>query len=225
MKGFEFGTTALRYPPQRAGTCSSEHPAPIIVFLHGIGERGGAGELERAATWGLPRLRASGWCLPDGSFPFDVIIPQCPMDKTWSDDEMLARLDHLTNSLLAERATDRRKLYLTGFSMGGIGAFTLALRTPARFAAVAPVCGRCLTPDRLQALRHMPFWVAYALDDEIPELSRGSEDAVRHLSPFGKTEKHAYQLGSQGDLSAHVRTCENAYAEPALYEWFLKHAI
>ncbi|MCP5364742.1 MAG: alpha/beta fold hydrolase [Hyphomicrobiales bacterium] len=225
MKGFEFGTTALRYPPQPSGTGSPDHPVPIILFLHGIGERGGPGDLDRAATWGLPRLRASGWCLPDGSFPFEVIVPQCPMDKTWCDDDMQARLDDFLDSLLADRPVDRRKLYLTGFSMGGIGAFTLALRTPQRFAAVAPVCGRCVKSHGLHALRHMPFWIAYAQDDEIVELTEGSEEALRHLLPFGKTEKRAYKLGAHGDVSAHVRTCEYAYAEPALYEWFLENAI
>jgi len=225
MEGFEFGTTALRYPSQSADTFSSDHPVPIILFLHGIGERGGPGDLDRASTWGLPRLRASGWCLPDGSFPFDVIVPQCPTDKTWSDDDMQERLDYFMGSLLADRPNGHRKLYLTGFSMGGIGAFTLALRHPQRFAAVAPVCGRCLTPDRLQSLRHIPFWIAYALDDEIPELSTGSQEALRQLAPFGKTEKRAYKLGAENDVSAHVRTCEYAYAEPALYKWFSKHAI
>ena len=121
---------------------------------------------------------------------------------------MLLALGHLLDGPIAERG-DATRLYLTGFSMGGIGAFCLALRQPHRFAALASVCGACTTAESLPRLSHLPLWVAYGEDDEIGELTRGSREIVRR----------------RGGLGPHVRTADAADAEPALYDWLLAHRL
>jgi predicted peptidase len=218
---FEEGRTALWYRPQSAGGIPMPSPWPLLLFLHGIGERGTPDELATVARWGLPKLRAAGWCLPDGSFPFLVVAPQCPPGRTWCDGEMLDRLTLLIDRLTAAGTVDRRRLYLTGFSMGGIGTFCLALRHPGRFTAIAPICGRCLTPDALGELAHLPAWIGYAIDDEIEDLARGSEDAAARLAPYGRIRCRGYRLGSRDGQSAHVRVADEAYRTPELYRWLL----
>ena len=228
---FEENETALWFRPCVRNS-TPKPPWPLIVFLHGIGERGTpglvTGTLEAVARWGLPKLRAKGQAVMSptdhGSFPFLVIAPQCPLDRTWCDPDMLQRLDGLIDQLVSDGTVDRRRLYLTGFSMGGIGTFCAALHRPHRFAAIAPVCGRCTAPHELQRLAHLPVWIAYAEDDEVADLSEGSEQAIRLLQPYGRLESRAYRLGAEGGLAAHVRTADQAYREPDLYTWLLSHA-
>jgi predicted peptidase len=199
----------------------SQRPWPAILFLHGVGERGSGGkELARVAKWGLPKFRQQKQSPLAEPFPFLVAAPQCPEDRTWGHGEVLAALDLLAEVMI-EAGADPARLYLSGFSMGGIGCFHLALRQPHRFAAVAPVCGMCETPDALARLAHLPLWIAYGEDDEIEYLTEGSREAVRRLAPFGRVTERPYRLGPADGLSAHVRTGDAAYSEPELYQWML----
>lgn len=221
---FVEGQTLLLYPPDpEAGADAA--PPPVILFLHGMGERGEGGpELAAAARWGLPKFRAEGRRITETPFPFLVVVPQCPKAHTWCDEAALSALDHLVDGLVAERG-DRSRLYLSGFSMGGIGAFCLALRRPQRFAALASVCGACTTPDALPRLSQLPLWIAYGEDDEIGELTQGSLDIVSRLGGSGRLVEKPYRLGHKGGLGPHVRTADAAYAEPELYRWLLSHRL
>lgn len=224
---FVQGQTLLLYPPDppASGEAAADGSLPpAILFLHGMGERGeGPGDLPLVAHWGLPKFRGDRRRLLDKPFPFLVAAPQCPKANTWCDQAMLLALGRLIDEL-AERA-DPARLYLSGFSMGGIGAFCLALRQPHRFAALASVCGACTTPDALNSLAHLPLWIAYGEDDEIGELTQGSREVVARMGGHGRLVEKPYRLGHRGGLGPHVRTCDAAYAEPALYGWLLSHRL
>lgn len=221
---FREGVDCLFFPAE-APKSGSTRPPPMILFLHGIGERGrGGAELDRVAAWGLPKFLRRRKPLFDGAFPFLVVAPQCPPENTWCDKEILAALDRLVEDLVDTERADPDRLCLTGFSMGGIGAFCLALLHPDRFAAVATVCGRCPTPEALPALAGRPLWVAYSEDDEIAELTAGSKQVIDALVGSKNLTTRAYRLGWHDGLGPHVRTCDHAYAEPDLYRWFLNHA-
>lgn len=210
-------------PPEPPGAEAS--PPPVILFLHGMGERGeGGAELAAAVRWGLPKFRAEGRRLLPTPFPFLLVVPQCPKANTWCDETMLLALGHLLDGPVAQRG-DASRLYLTGFSMGGIGAFCLALRQPHRFAALASVCGTCTTPDALPSLAHLPLWIAYGEDDEISELTEGSREIAARLAGHGRLVERPYRLGHKGGLGPHVRTADAAYAEPALYDWLLNQRL
>ena len=221
MTPFARDTNCLWFRPD-ADAPSPRDGAPAILFLHGIGERGqGHGDLAKVRDWGLPKFRAEGWRLTEDPFLFVVVAPQCPSNSTWCDEDVLAALDGLLDELAATDGIDHDRFHLSGFSMGGIGAFCLALRHPARFASLSSVCGRCLTPDALPTLANLPAWIAYAEDDEITELALGSKFAAQVLSPHGNIMNRPYRLGHQGSLGPHVRTCDAAYSEPELYRWIL----
>ena len=223
MVRFREGLDCLLFSPDAAER-GSTGPPPMILFLHGIGERGrGGNELDKVAAWGLPKFRKQRTPLPEGAFPFLVVAPQCPPENTWCDGEILDALDRLVADLVDKGRVDQDRLCLTGFSMGGIGAFCLALRHPDRFAAVATVCGRCPTPDGLPSLAGRPLWVAYAEDDEIAELTAGSKQVIDTLAGSQNLTTRAYRLGWHDGFGPHVRTCDRAYTEPELYHWFLDH--
>lgn len=217
--GFEAGRDLLWWPPDPDAATGQRPPWPTIVFLHGKGERGGPAELAAVARWGLPRLRLAGRSPIAGPFPFLVAAPQCGAEHTWCDGAIAGRLAGLVDDLVATGRADPRRLFIAGFSLGGIGAFALALGHPQRFAALVSVCGRCPEEDRLAELCELPAWIAYAEDDEIEELADGSRVAIAALAPYGRIESRPYRLGAADGLGAHVRTCEAAFTDPALYAW------
>src|SRR5207247_5709557 len=103
---------------------------PLMLFLQGAGERGT--NLSLVSVHGPPKLVKQG-----REFPFILVSPQCPADQRWDNDALLALLD----DVIARHKVDTNRIYLTGLSMGGFGAWSLAARYPERFAAVAPICG------------------------------------------------------------------------------------
>src|SRR5690348_14723690 len=105
---------------------------PLMIFLHGYGERGN--DLELVKKHGLPKNIQAG-----ENFPFIIASPQCPDTTAWP--EQVDELKGLIDSLIAEYKVDTSRVYLTGLSMGGYGTWFLASRYPEKFAAIAPICG------------------------------------------------------------------------------------
>lgn len=218
---FKRGLNCLWMPPDAEATGASK-PSPVILFLHGVGERGrGEAELSLVAKWGLPRLRADRRALTEGSFPFLVATPQCPPDRTWLDPDVLAGLDRLLEQAIAAGEIYPDGLFVAGFSMGGIGAYGMAFLWPGRFAALVSVCGACPLPGRLEELADLPQWLAWAEDDEIAYLTEGSRYIAGSLARHGRLVARPYRLGPAGGVGAHARTADAAFAEPELYRWLL----
>ncbi len=174
---------------------------PLVLFLHGSGERGS--DLERVATVGLPHLLER---LPEPAF---VAAPQCPEKGRWT--EHLEELEALLDDLLDRFAIDPSRVYLTGLSLGGQGAWFWAARNPERFAAVGPVCGRT-DPAHAERLRNLPIRVFHGADDEVVPLSESEKmmDALR-------------AAGSRAELTVFPGVGHDswtpAYRDPGLYAW------
>ncbi|MGA3145452.1 MAG: prolyl oligopeptidase family serine peptidase [Verrucomicrobiota bacterium] len=187
---------------------------PLILFLHGAGERGS--DVWLVAQHGPPKVAPQST-----NFPFIVVSPQCPPDKIWSNDLLLALLDEVTTNY----AVDTHRIYLTGLSMGGFGTWTLGLTFPERFAAIAPLCGGgdSLTPylatgARKEALKTLPVWAFHgAKDPVVPPIE--SEHMVGLLKQLGDKD---VKLTIYPDALHDCWT--QTYANPELFEWFLKHS-
>ena len=182
---------------------------PLILFLHGSGERGDdLGVLKRH---GVPRVVEE-----DPSFPFVAISPQCPSGGRWH--LYLKTLGALLDDVAARTAVDPRRIYLTGLSMGGYGTWHLAARYPGRFAAIAPICGGGLAslgfPEKARALCGVPVWAFHgALDTTVPVAE--TQRLVDELRDAGGDARLTIYPDAGHD--SWTRT----YADPALYEWFL----
>ena len=184
---------------------------PTILFLHGRDERGD--DVEILKRHGLPKLIVEQ---PD--FPFIVASPQCPADSDWSVemDGVIALLDHIA----MDYAVDLSRVYLTGFSMGVLGAYQLAFITPQSFAAMVVISARrpdvLRAPDRATALKHIPIWIFHgAQDTRVPaNESIEIERALRDVS--GNVRLTIYPDAGH---DAWTRTYEN----PKLYDWLLEH--
>src|SRR5205823_8592635 len=99
-------------------------------------------------------------------FPFLVVSPQCPLGAHWNPRDVIALLDELIET----EAVDIVRVYLTGMSMGGYGAWETAIAFPDRFAALAPVCGGG-DPRQVARIKHLPVWAFHGERDDIVPVS------------------------------------------------------
>lgn len=181
---------------------------PLIVFLHGSGERGT--DVNDVKRHGPPKI------VEDKDSPlagrFIVLSPQCPPKDRWRAED----LNKLLADVLDHYRIDKTRLYLTGLSMGGFGTWSWAELNPNRFAAIAPMCGGG-DPTQADKLRDLPIWVFHGELDKTVPIERDQEmvDAVR-LAGHDKVKFTKYP-----DAGHDCWT--RSYANPELYDWFLKH--
>jgi predicted peptidase len=187
---------------------------PLILFLHGAGERGA--DLKLLTKHGPPKLVADR---PD--FPFIVVSPQCPAGQRWQPEAVIGLLDEV----MARNRVDPKRVYLTGLSMGGYGTWATGLRNPDRFAAIAPICGGGERIDVLlgarekkEALQSLPVWAFHGAKDVTVPLGE-SERMVDALKKAGVKE---VQLTVYPDAGHDSWT--ETYANEKLFEWFLSHS-
>jgi predicted peptidase len=199
------GIRYLLYLPKGYGE-NKEQKWPLMLFLHGAGERGS--NLELVKKHGPPKLIEQGKDLP-----FIVVSPQCPSGRWWTEqvDVLVALLDEVQSKY----AVDPDRIYLTGLSMGGFGSWVLGCRHPERFAAIAPICGggEWYLASRL---RDVPVWAFHGARDNVVVL-RESQDMVNALQRAGGNVQLTVYPEAQHD------SWTETYNNPKLYEWFLSH--
>jgi len=195
-----------------------ESKFPLILFLHGVGERGD--DIWRASIHGPSKFAANH---PD--FPFILVTPQCPNGEVWSNENLLALLAEVT----AKNRVDEKRIYLTGLSMGGYGTWNLGLAYPEKFAAIAPVCGggerlevvlaaRGLSGlAKQQSLATLPVWAFHGAKDPVVPIEE-SERIVKALRE-AKCEEVKFTVYPEAQHDSWTET----YNNPELYAWFLKH--
>ncbi len=179
-------------------------PKPLLLFLHGAGERGN--DLELVKKHGPPKLIAQG-----KDFPFIVVSPQCPKGQFWDP----RALSHLLDSLEEHYAVDSSRIYVTGLSMGGFGTWALAAQQPDRFAAIAPICGG---GERfwMRKLKNVPVWAFHGEKDNVVPPHRTTE-LVEELKKLGGDVRLTLYPDAGHD------SWTETYNNEELYEWFLSH--
>lgn len=181
---------------------------PVIIFLHGIGERGS--DLWKVKNEGLPKIL-------DGKndFPFIVVSPQCPSSTQWYyNGGIQQKLDKLIDSILVRYPADENRIYLTGLSMGGIGTLDLAIRYPKRFAAILPIAFRIEDGWDLCRVKEIPFWGFHGEKDNVIPVSK-AHAVINILTICGNEPK--FTLYPDLSHDAWTRT----YNNQAIYDWLL----
>ncbi len=182
---------------------------PLILFLHGAGERGdNLSDLELVTKNGLPN-----YIEDHPEFPFIVICPQCPINSYWPSQ--VEQLNILLENIIKQYKVDDERIYLTGLSMGGYGTWYMAFSHTEKFAAIAPVCGAGIKSSA-QKLASLPIWVFHGEKDPIIPFSE-SEYLVNAIRQCGGDIKFtAYpEVGHD--------SWTKTYQNKELYEWFLSH--
>lgn len=154
---------------------------PLLLFLHGSGERGSDNRLQLvhgASLFAKDSIRTK--------YPAFVVFPQCPKDERWSfynysdpeeDGKFTAPaktynhrqqqlLEQLIDSLIIEHSIDKDRLYVGGLSMGGMGTLELLKRNPKRFAAAFSICGGA-NPKAARKLKQTPLWLFHGTSDQV----------------------------------------------------------
>lgn len=203
---------------------------PVILFLHGSGERGD--DNLRQLTSGLPAVLTRD----EKRYPAIVVLPQCELNREWYGQMEMVALAALDASI-REFHGDRNRVILTGISMGGSGAWYFA-RHPERWAAVVPVCGEVVRalddpwpldpPADISDLLHamnpfealartigkVPVWAFHGADDFVipADQSRMMVDALRNAG--GNVRYTEYpDVGHDA--------WDRAYDDPELVTWML----
>lgn len=200
---------------------------PLVLFLHGGGERGGDNEkqlLHGVKVFLEPANREQ--------FPCIVIAPQCQSDSYWAstkfertkypidfdfnyDYAQTTGLDlaiQLTKSIIKSEGVDKRRVYITGLSMGGMGTYEAVYRYPRLFAAAAAVCGGGDVQAYGKKQARVPFW-----------LFHGDADGVVAVENSRAMYERLKKLGADVQYTEYPdvnhNSWENAYAEPGLLPW------
>lgn len=179
-------------------------PTPLVVFLHGAGERGEDNEKQVAVGLG-PVVRKQA-----DTFPAIVVFPQAK--RNWKLDESdLNRAIAELDAVEKEYNIDKSRVYATGLSMGGRGTWDIVCAQPDRFAAAAIICG-FFDLDRADALAKIPTWFFHGEADPVVPVTT-SRDAVAKLKELKADVRYNEYPEVQHD------SWLNAYDEPELFTW------
>jgi predicted peptidase len=192
---------------------------PLLLVLHGAGERG-------TNVWRADIHGPSKYIATHPDFPFILVSPICPGgDEHWSNETLSALLD----AVIKKYNADPDRIYLTGLSMGGYGAWNLAIAYPEKFAAVIPICGGgetiqvhlarlgYLKPETKAALKNLPIWAFHGSKDSAVPVTE-SEHIVAAFKALGNQNvKLTIYPGVEHN------SWEQTYNNPEIYDWLLSH--
>lgn len=203
---------------------------PVLIFLHGAGERGNDNEAQLMHGSNLflkPELRKD--------FPAIVIFPQCPKNDFWANVKMgdgksgdrfgfqkggepgkaMQLVIGLLGHLKSQKYTDNARFYVGGLSMGGMGTFEILRRKPKAFAAAFAICGGD-DIGNVKKYKNVPLWIFHGgKDTTVPPAK--SEAVVNELKRLNRTVKFTVYP------EAGHNSWDSAFAEPEFLPWLFSH--
>lgn len=206
MKHQEYSLGKLRYVIHYPDGFDETKLWPVLFHFNGAGSRGD----DISPCLNVRSVTLGAKAFPE--YPFVTVVPLCSAD-TWFD--LWEHLEELVRYIAARPFTDRKRIYLTGGSMGGYATWQLAMSMPEYFAAIAPVCGGGMywNAGRIASI---PVWAFHGGKDSVvlPEESQKMVTAVN-------------QKGGNAQLTIYPENGHDAwtdtYSNPELYRWFLSH--
>jgi predicted peptidase len=204
---------------------------PLILFLHGAGERGDDNEKQL--------VHGARLFLKDEnrkSFPAIVVIPQCPEDSFWATVKVdrsvqplkfdfdynaapqwpLVAANELVKKIASEEAVDKSRIYITGLSMGGMGTFESVYRYPELYAAALPICGGADANAYDKRVNKTAFWIFHGADDAVVNVNLSREMQAKLKSLKAENRYSEYP-------GVNHNSWDNAFADPAFLSWTFAH--
>ena len=217
------------YPATKS---SSDHGYPVLLFLHGAGERGT--NISLVSAHGPPKILAASKQKGHPLRQAVVISPQCPKGEWWQSGTLVALLKEIIHSTPLK--IDQRRIYVSGLSMGGFGVWGLIKDYPDLFAAAVPVCGgydvsKIRTPLGLSdpnsfsfdakevvSARSVPVWATHGAEDRIV-LPIQTQQLVVYMKQAGNQRVHWIEYPGVGHDS-----WSRTYSDPKMYEWLFEQS-
>ncbi len=197
---------ALNYILRQPSTSSGKKP--LLIFLHGSGEKGSKIEdLSKLTTYGPLKYLATN---PIDAF---VLAPQCPEQQYWNNESLYALVQEIIN----QYDVDTSRIYLTGFSMGAWGTWNMAYQYPNLFAAIVPVAGYV---DRIPMIEkckiaHLPTRIFHGLQDSVVDVYY-SIKIYNYLKDCNRNIELNILPNVNHDTHKYV------YETQEIYDWMLK---
>lgn len=183
---------------------------PLIVFLHGAGERGnGKDELDLVNINAIPNYIKNG-----AEYPAFVLCPQCPKDFVWNN--LVITIKGLIDEISDTYPIDKCKISITGISMGGYGTWEMGITYPEFFSSIAPVCGGGFS-WRTPALKNEKIWAFHGdADTTVP--CNNSLEMVDGVNKNGGNAKLTIFHGVGHN------SWDPAYCETKLIDWLIENS-
>jgi predicted peptidase len=220
---FKKGGSSLLYRLMKPDGYDGKKAYPLVIFLHGAGERGKDNEAQL-------RHGIKDFASDDArkKYPCFLIAPQCPSGGFWSNIDFRARplkmgkepspsgqlvLDLLA-SMRKEFKVDEKRIYITGLSMGGFGTWDLMCRHPNLFAAGIPICGGADTAAVVKIAK-VPVWAFHGDKDRAVNVSL-TRDAIAAMKKAGGSPKYTEYPGAGHD------SWTKTYSDPKVMKWLFE---
>jgi predicted peptidase len=219
----------LNYKNQQVdnhGKSSDTVKYPLIVFLHGSGERGNDNKIQITHIKDL-FLNVQNM----QKYPAFVVAPQCPKDKRWVESSWtvskhimpneisvpLKLVFDLIKKLISEYPIDEKRIYISGVSMGGFGTWDMICRYPGKFAAAIPICGGG-DISKSQLILKTPIWAFHGSNDKVVKVTL-SRNMINSIKKLGGNPKYTEYPGVGHD------SWVKAYKEKGLLEWLYNQKL
>lgn len=203
----------------------TSHKFPLVIFLHGSGERGNDNEAQ--LKWGVMNFATDDNMK---KYPAIVIAPQCPSAKNWANfandnksanmyllpepSKPMELLIGLIHQLIKTMPVDTNRIYITGLSMGGFGTYDIIERYPGMFAAAVPVCGGGDT-SKAAAIAHIPIWIFHGAED-------AAVNPLYSLNMVAALTKAGAHPGFTQYPEVGHFSWIGAYSDPMMMEWMFR---
>jgi hypothetical protein len=199
------GQSCLYWISLPEGYGTQQKKWPLIIYLHASNLQGH--DLSRIGTPIPPDVDDI-----KNNFPFVVLTPQCPDEyDAWPGDIVVDLIDEMVKLY----NVDARRVYVTGFSLGGRGTWSVAVDHPELFAAIVPVAGSYGHPERILRIKDVPVW-AFHGDRDSTVTFGPVRDMVQNLKDNGGNVRFTIYEGAGHGIKG------RAYRTKELYEWLLK---
>ena len=231
-RAITIGSTNYQFRVFTSKGWNKKKKSPVILFLHGAGERGDDNLAQTKVGIGPALLSRQE------SLPFIVVLPQCPRNRWWTEPDMQVQALKALEQTVKEFNGDPQRTYLTGLSMGGYGSWIMAYDNPSKFAAVAVVCGGVRPPPRINVpqptqgptatadpyaavaakVGKTPVWVLHGGADPVVPVSE-SRKMVDAIKSIGGNVRYSEYEGVGHN------SWDKAYAEPEIFSWMLAQKL
>jgi predicted peptidase len=188
---------------------NTKEKLPLIVFLHGAGERGN--DLSKMSIHGPLKYINEG-----NELDAIILAPQCASKEIWDNDVLITLIDKIK----IKYKVDQSRIYLTGLSMGGLGTWNLAMEYPELFAAIAPICGPIFFnfPEKVFVLKDKPIWVFHGEKDTVVPISH-SERMVKAIESSGGNPR--FTIYPEAGHDSWTKTYDN----PDFWSWMFSKEL
>jgi predicted esterase len=202
-----YGKGYLLYLPE-GYEANPKQTWPLIIFLHGAGDRGdNVFLLAKASPFMMIREK--------GPLPFIIVAPllsTSPFYASFPENY----LDGVLEQALADYQVGRKQIYVTGLSIGGEATYRFALHQPDTFAAIAPLAAYVSSSPPMESIRSLPVWAIHGADDTVVSLAMAQKpvEALKHVEGnirFSVLEGHDHDVWT------------DTYSDPKFYDWLLQH--